>query len=213
VDLSGRRFAIELPIRKGGAKGCVSLPFWRYQPDRAQLELMFFGAQRSGSFLKGYNGRVHPVLSDAGSFRTAPVRCVEVDRGAYHASNLFGATTTIFRQAQSVVEVAATRPLDASDETDFLMTSVKIEPADARQITQSLLLRYEGRLTTWSNGSSVACGIERLDPDMTTVDDTTVDTCIFRGVIEHVSVIDGRIRRVIAERTFENTDVAARWPQ
>ena len=41
MDLSGRRFSVELPVRMGGASGCVSLPFWRYQAESRKLEMTF----------------------------------------------------------------------------------------------------------------------------------------------------------------------------
>jgi hypothetical protein len=199
VKWAGRRFIVELPVRSGGSGGCTSMPFWSYNAATRKLSLTFFGDRRSESFLKGYDGRVHPLLSSAGNFNTLPIKCIETSGGSYRASNAFGATTTIYRKMQTVAEVAFLRPIGRPESNAPLMDEIDMEPGKARQITQDIRVRYEGRLLDWGNGSVVSCGIEHYEPDMQSAYDTKVDTCLFRASIDKIAFINGADGSILAE--------------
>ena len=201
-NLTGRRFAFELPVRPMGGGGCVSMPGWRYSADRGKLELVFFGQLRSTASMKDHLGKVHPVLQDTGSSLAAPVRCVETRTGSYRASNAFGASTTIAKVAQTVVEVGTVQDPLENSRTDFVMATVDMAPAEAKQLVPWLQAKVEGELGHWPNGSSVACGTDHPTADMSTVWDTRIDTCIYRGFISRVAFIDSRTGKTIVENVF-----------
>lgn len=202
INLVGRRFQVDMPVRMAEAKGCTSLPFWRYLPEKRRLELTFFGDNRSGYSIKGRDGKVHAPLSDAGSFETVPVQCREVDLGSYRASNAFGVSTTIYKKRQTVVEIGLVRLSRSSSDGYLLWSSLEMEPEIARAAVGKIRLRYSGYLTEWGTGSSLACGIEHSQPDMRSFSDQTTDTCIYRGVVEQVAFVDAVSGKVQAERMF-----------
>ena len=175
------------------------MPFWRYNAATRKLSLAFLGDRRSQYFLKGYDGRVHPLLSSAGDFTTLPVRCIETSGGSYRASNAYGATTTIYRKSQTVIEIAVLRPIGSRESSAPLMSTIDLEPSKARQLTQDIRVRYEGHLTDWGNGSVLSCGIEHYAPDMQSAYDTKVDTCLFRAAVDKIAFVNGADGSILTE--------------
>jgi len=95
--------------------------------------------------VKGCDGKYHPILSKLQSRAvTALVECSSVSKGFSRLTNAFGVSSTVERVEETVVEILATRPPLASLRTNFLMTSLPINPEKAHQITKTLRLKYEG---------------------------------------------------------------------
>lgn len=199
-DLTGKRFAIDLPTRPGGSGGCLSMPWWRYSPDRQELELVFYGGHRGQ--MKDRKGKMHPVFTDYGLDQVAPIRCQKKSQGYYQVQNAFGARISIERVSESDVEISVPHDFAHLSRIDFITQTLKMTPKEAQSVVPRLRVHYEGFLHHWSTGTSVACGIQHDTVDMTAIWDTTVDTCIFRGFVDHVAFVDSGTGKILAEKSF-----------
>lgn len=211
VNLAGRRFVVELPVRSSADGKCNSLPFWRYDAVHEKLSVIFFGGRRLRSSLKGHDGKHNPIFNEMPDMaNAATVNCTKVSKGYWTLTNAFGAATSVERVEETVVEIVAARPPLAASLGYFLMAERHVDPEDARRITKTLSVRFEGRLGDWGNGSSLACGIAQSTPDMTSIWDTTVNTCMYVGMIERVSVFDTATGSVLFEKDIEWFDDTGR---
>ena len=202
TELTQTAFVVEQIVGSREDDICYGMPNWRYDANERELQLFYLGGIRLGFEVKDRND-APTGLSSKGMLITVPIRCVQTDKGSYRASNAFGATTTIIRRSVVTTEIAVKTPSGHSP-TSIMLTSVSMEPDEARLVTANLAVRVEGNLIGWNDQTSLICGIVTSSPNMRTVYDTTTDTCVYQGIIEKVTFFDKNTGSVVAAKEFRD---------
>ncbi len=201
ADFSGRAFSIEHRVSEQAEDTCLGTPVWQYDVAKQEMQLLQMAGIRLGFSLKDRDGGPTP-FSGKSLLQTVLVKCVREAKGSYRASNAFGATRTIYRRLETSTEIAVRTP--SGDAPTLLFSStIPMSPEKARDIAPHLVVRISGRLENWDHGSAVVCGIDKSRPKMTSVYDTTTDTCIFRGTLDAVVFYDARTGQIIAEKSYD----------
>jgi len=120
--------------------------------------------------------------------------CARANLPSYTGTNAYGATFRIEPTEQTVTAIADSPPKESKLTESF---QIKIGGAAARTLVPNLRVRFQGRLSDWKPGVSVACGRRRDGPTASSPYDRTLKLCLFNGRIEQIDLVDSRTGAVL----------------
>lgn len=207
--ITGDSFSITIRARKSSPpNNCSGYPIWSYDAsgDALSLEL-----GEGLVFVDSWDERFTKIFPSDKNIETGTLYftsfvCNLKASSHYQASNAFGVTATVSRQ--KFVVIAISNQKQPTTDMVYPQTAWRddVSGAEARHLSQSLMLRLTGTVGTWPNGENVFCGTEHMRPKLDFPYDTDTTVCVFKAKSLTYEVIDRSTGETLYKRDGNGSD-------